>query len=266
MSSLGIKNSVDFKGIPIGYTAYGRPGAPVLLVLPGFLETRSSFDFVAQHWAKRFRVVTVDLIGHGDSGNLGYVHTMRDFAEAAWAVLRHLHIRFFRVAGHSLGGYIALELIALMPHRLRGVLLLNTHPFADSEERKRNRRRAMALAKQARHAYVGAAITALVDPSHVQQLTAELEKMHSEARGLTVQGIIAAQEGMMQRVDRRDLLAKRWPFPIVVVAGHRDPIIPLSLTESYWALPAITSRCLHSGGHLSFLEDPKVLIKATSYI
>jgi pimeloyl-ACP methyl ester carboxylesterase len=224
------------------------------VLIPGFLETRAAFIPLAEQWASRYRVLLVDVLGHGESGCAGYVHTMEDQADAVLAVLRAERIRFFKVAGHSMGGYIALALMDRVPDRIRGVLLLNTHPFADSEERRALRRRAMEIAKKEKSSYLHAAIPALVAPENADRLREELRVMAEAARTMPVQGILAAQEGMMLRPDRSGLLHTVQPFPVVVVAGLEDPVIPMSTTESFWNLPGVTRRVALPGGHLSFLE------------
>ena len=246
--------SVLYRGATVVYSCYGRRGAPAVVLIPGFLETRAAFVPLAEQWASRYRVVLVDVLGHGASGCAGYVHTMEDQADAVLAVLRAERIRFFRVAGHSMGGYIALALMERVPDRLRGVLLLNTHPFADSEERRALRRRAMEIAKKEKSSYLHAAIPALVAPENADRLREELRVMAEAARTMPVQGILAAQEGMMLRPDRSGLLHTVQPFPVVVVAGLEDPVIPMSTTESFWNLPGVTRRVALPGGHLSFLE------------
>jgi pimeloyl-ACP methyl ester carboxylesterase len=246
--------SVLYRGATVVYSCYGRRGAPAVVLIPGFLETRAAFVPLAEQWASRYRVVLVDVLGHGASGCAGYVHTMEDQADAVLAVLRAERIRFFRVAGHSMGGYIALALMDRVPDRIRGVLLLNTHPFADSEERRALRRRAMKIAKKEKSSYLHAAIPALVAPENADRLRDELHTMVEAARTMPVQGILAAQEGMMLRPDRSGLLNTVQPFPVVVVAGLEDPVIPMSTTESFWNLPGVTRRVALPGGHLSFLE------------
>ena len=246
--------SVLYRGATVVYSCYGRRGAPAVVLIPGFLETRAAFVPLAEQWASRYRVVLVDVLGHGASGCAGYVHTMEDQADAVLAVLRAERIRFFRVAGHSMGGYIALALMDRVPDRIRGVLLLNTHPFADSEERRALRRRAMEIAKKEKSSYLHAAIPALVVPENADRLRDELHTMVEAARTMPVQGILAAQEGMMLRPDRSGLLHTVQPFPVVVVAGLEDPVIPMSTTESFWNLPGVTRRVALPGGHLSFLE------------
>ena len=248
------RRSVLFRGATVVYSCYGRRGAPAVVLVPGFLETRAAFAQLAEQWASRYRVILMDVLGHGESRCTGYVHSMEDQSDAVLAVLKAERIRFFRVAGHSMGGYIALALMDRVPERLRGVLLMNTHPFADSEERRALRRRAMEIAKKEKSSYLHAAIPALVAPGNADRLKAELQAMVEAARTMPVQGILAAQEGMMARPDRTSVLRVPLAFPVAVVAGAEDPVIPLEVTEAFWHLPAVTERRLLPGGHLSFLE------------
>lgn len=243
-----------FRGVPAGYEVWGRRGAPAVVLIPGFLETRAAFRSLAAFWAKKYRVVLVDLLGHGETGCTGYVHRMEDHADLVLAVARAERLRAVRVAGHSLGGYVALALLERNPRQLRGLMLLNSHPFADSEERKVLRQRAMEVAKKQKSSYLHAAIPALVAPVNADRLREELRVMAEAARSMPVQGILAAQEGMMLRPDRSDLLRVILPFPVVVVVGIDDPVVPMYTTETFWNLPGVTRRVALSGGHLSFLE------------
>jgi pimeloyl-ACP methyl ester carboxylesterase len=112
----------------------------------------------------------------------------------------------------------------------------------------------MEIAKKEKSSYLHAAIPALVAPENADRLREELRVMAEAARTMPVQGILAAQEGMMLRPDRTHVLRRVYGFGVVVVAGVDDPVIPLEVTEAYWNLPAITERRALTGGHLSFLE------------
>jgi pimeloyl-ACP methyl ester carboxylesterase len=112
----------------------------------------------------------------------------------------------------------------------------------------------MEIAKKEKSSYLHAAIPALVAPENADRLREELRVMAEAARAMPVQGILAAQEGMMLRPDRSGLLQTVQPFPVVVVAGVDDSVVPMAVTESFWNLPAITEKRALAGGHLSFLE------------
>ena len=96
---------LDYKGANIFYTDEGS-GKPVVLI-HGFLENASMWNNLKPHISKKNRVITIDLLGHGQSDCLGYIHTMEELAETIEAVLSHLNIISSILIGHSLGGYVS---------------------------------------------------------------------------------------------------------------------------------------------------------------
>ena len=112
-----------YKNIEISYTSHGK--GSVVVLLHGFLENKSMWNTIIPILLKKNRVITIDLLGHGNSGNLGYLHTMENQAQMVKAVLNHLKLRRFIIIGHSLGGYIALALAELYPENIKKLCLMN---------------------------------------------------------------------------------------------------------------------------------------------
>jgi pimeloyl-ACP methyl ester carboxylesterase len=81
---------IQFKNTSISYSDTGKGTAIVLL--HGFLENQSMWD-IHTFFLKKNRVITIDLLGHGETECLGYVHTMEDNADAVHSVLLELGIR-----------------------------------------------------------------------------------------------------------------------------------------------------------------------------
>nr|MBF6607516.1 alpha/beta hydrolase [Flavobacterium sp.] len=137
---------ISIKQTRIAYSISGQGTA--LVLLHGFLENRWMWDYFVQQFAKKYRVITVDLLGHGESESRGYVHSMEDNADVVHAVLSELRIRKCIIAGHSMGGYVALAFAELYPDLMKGLMLLNSTSRADSDEKKTNRDRAIKAVKQ----------------------------------------------------------------------------------------------------------------------
>ena len=95
-----------FRGANISYSVKGK-GRSILLI-HGFLACKEIWKDYDSRLAKHFRVVTLDLPGHGESGCIGYVHNMELLAECIKKLLQLLVIRKTIVVGHSLGGYVGL--------------------------------------------------------------------------------------------------------------------------------------------------------------
>jgi pimeloyl-ACP methyl ester carboxylesterase len=114
-----------FEGQRIGYDVYGE-GERNLVLIHGLLMNRRMYERLAEAMAERGnRVVCVDLLGHGRSERPEEVwrYSMTAFAEQALALLDALGLEEAVVGGTSLGANVTLELAALAPKRLRGMVL-----------------------------------------------------------------------------------------------------------------------------------------------
>src|SRR5947209_6772556 len=114
-----------FDGQRLAYTIYGR-GPATTVLLPGLLLSQKMQLPVARELAKRGnRVVTLDPLGHGASDRPRdmWRYSMPAFAEQAVALLDHLELDEAIVGGTSLGANITLEVAALAPERLRGMII-----------------------------------------------------------------------------------------------------------------------------------------------
>ena len=94
---------------------------------------------------EQFRVLTLDLPGHGQSGIWGKVHSMDDLAGSVNAILEAENIEKVFLVGHSMGGYVAMAFAELFPEKLIGYSLFHSTCFADTEEKKKNRDREISL-------------------------------------------------------------------------------------------------------------------------
>jgi len=110
----------DSNGVPIHYTDEGS-GDPVVLVhgfgATGHLNWR--FAGVVKELAKQFRVVTIDVRGHGRSGKPAEVQAYGEqMVEDVVRLLDHLNIKRAHLAGYSMGGFITLKLLTVHPERV----------------------------------------------------------------------------------------------------------------------------------------------------
>ena len=101
----------------------GGAGSPVLLV-HGLGGSAENWVEVVPELVRRHRVIAVDLPGHAGSEPLGRGATMDDFASATAKVLDAEGVDRAVVAGHSLGGLVALRLARKRPDLVRGLLLV----------------------------------------------------------------------------------------------------------------------------------------------
>jgi len=244
-----------YKNTKISYSDTGKGNAIVLI--HGFLENQTMWQDLAPELCQKYRVITLDLLGHGESDCLGYVHSMEENADVVQAVLSKLRIRKAVFVGHSMGGYVALAFAELYPEKIRGLVLLNSTSKADSEERKDNRNRAIKAVKKDYTTFVRLSITNLFSEENREILTDEIEKVKIEALKTPIQGIVASLEGMKNRKDREVLLHLS-PYPKMLILGEKDPVL---IYET--ALEQIKNTAVKfvtfPDGHMSHIENREEL-------
>jgi pimeloyl-ACP methyl ester carboxylesterase len=245
-----------YKNTKISYTEQGKGTAVVLL--HGFLENQTMWNAFVPDLAKKNRVITIDLLGHGQTECLGYVHSMEDQADAVHAVLHELKIRKAVFIGHSMGGYVALAFAELYPENVKGIVLLNSTSRADSEERKINRDRAIVAVKQNYTNFVRMSIANLFSEDNREKLAEEIEQVKLEALKTPLQGIVAALEGMKIRKDREVILHFA-PFPIQLILGKKDGVLLYedNLEQIEGTKVKLTT---FPDGHMSHIENKEELL------
>ena len=113
----------------IHYTDQGK--GPAVILIHGYLETSEVWDSFAKKLSENFRVITVDMPGHGKSDMFDAVHTMDFMASSMAKLMEYLGIKKVFVTGHSLGGYITLAFAEIYHEMLSGYCLFHSQPFAD---------------------------------------------------------------------------------------------------------------------------------------
>jgi len=246
-----------YKNTKISYTDEGKGTAIVLL--HGFLENKTMWKAFVPELAQKHRVITVDLLGHGDTECLGYVHVMEDQADMLYTLMLFLKIRKIVLVGHSMGGYVALAFAELYPDHVKGLFLLNSTSRADSPERKVNRDRAVVCVKQNYTSFVSMSIANLFSEDNRERLSKEIEKVKTQALKTPLQGIVASLEGMKIRKDR-EVLMHFAPYPIQLILGKKDGVLIYkeNIDQIEGTKVQLTT---FPDGHMSHIENEKELKK-----
>lgn len=248
---------LQHKGINIFYTDKGK-GAPIIL-LHGFLENATMWETLIPILSKKNRVICIDLLGHGQTGCLGYVHSMELMAETVRAVLDCLKITRSIIIGHSMGGYVALAYAEKYPKEILGLCLMNSTANADSPERKINRDRAIIAVKQNYKTFVRIAVVNLFRPKNRRIFNKEIKKIKSEALNTPIQGIIAALEGMKIRKGREDIF-KNGTFKKLMIISKKDPVLDYkTLIQQSKDLKINTVE--FPDGHMSHVENETLFLQ-----
>lgn len=254
-------SKLKYKNINVHYTDQGK--GEVMVLLHGFLEDLSMWDEVLKSLATSCRVICVDLLGHGSTENLGYIHSMEDQAAMVKHVLDHLGITNCDLAGHSMGGYVALAIADLYPSIVTGLCLMNSTALPDDQAKKRNRDRGIRAVKQNHKTFIRLAIPNLFSEENREVFIKEINEITDKALSMSQQGIISALEGMKIRKDRTHIL-KNSSFPVFMIIGKKDPALDyLSLLRQ--ATLENIEKVVFDDGHMSHIENREALISALEY-
>ncbi|MFD0964403.1 alpha/beta fold hydrolase [Pseudofulvibacter geojedonensis] len=247
-----------YKGTTVSYTDEGKGNTIVLL--HGFLENSTMWDAIKPSLLKRNRVVCIDLLGHGKTECLGYVHEMDVMADVVAEVLQYLKIRRSIFVGHSMGGYVSLAFAEMYPDNVKGLCLLNSTTRADSKERIELRSRAIEAVKTNYKNLVRMSISNLFRPKNRKVFQAEIKAVKKEALKTPLQGYIAAQEGMKLRFDREALLHFS-PYPKMMILGKKDPVLNYEdLLDQLEGTEVLKVEL--PDGHMSHIENQQEVIDA----
>lgn len=126
--------SVDsFDGVRIEYDSYdaddGTSAKSALVFVHGWTCNRTHWRRQVSEFSGRFRVVAIDLAGHGDSGFGRENYSMPSFARDVEAVLNHEQIDSAVLIGHSMGGMVIVHAAHLLKERVVGLVGADTFKF-----------------------------------------------------------------------------------------------------------------------------------------
>jgi pimeloyl-ACP methyl ester carboxylesterase len=236
---------------------YDEGKGRVVVLLHGFLGSYKIWQNTIDDLAKSYRVIAIDLPGHGKTPCFGYAHSMDLMAKCVKAVLDQLKLKRYAMIGHSMGGYVALAFADLFPDHLKGLCLFHSTSYPDSEEKRKDRLRAIGLVKANRNVYTKNTIKNLFAAKNLKYLKDEIAFANNIAKQTGKQGIIAALHGMRDRPGR-DLILAMVDYPVMMVIGEHDNILPpQQLLEQAEHIKNKTILYFEHDGHFGFLESPR---------
>lgn len=185
-----------------------------------------------------------------------------DMRALAAAVLREAPFERFALAGFSMGGYVALEMVAQAPERIARLALLDTSARPETPASTEARLRLIELAERGRfHAVTDALLPLMLHPSRLgdEHLVATIRDM---ARRTGKEAFVRQEQAIMSRADSRPRLGAI-RCPSLILCGRDDRITPLEAHEELAAgIRGATLEVLDACGHMSTLEGPEAVSAA----
>ena len=252
-----MSKSLSFNGINVSFTESGE--GDTIVLLHGYLESNEIWDPLTEMLEKRFRVIAVDLPGHGKSGVYSEIHTMEFMAGAVKAVIDSLKIRKIFLAGHSLGGYVTLAFLELYPQSLAGYCLFHSHANPDKEATVKNRKREIRVVMAGKkNLMYPDNVTRMFSKNNLGRMKDALERSKRIASETSAEGIIAVLNGMIARPSRVTLVEKG-EKPMLWILGRDDQYFTPSVATAGVKLPENAKvLILENSGHLGFVEETAI--------
>jgi YbgC/YbaW family acyl-CoA thioester hydrolase len=233
-----------------------RGDGPALLLVHGFPLDRFLWTHQVATLAG-WRRIAPDLRGLGESDVPADGYTMAAYADDLIRLLDRLRIQRAVVAGLSMGGYVAFEMLRRHRERVAGLILVDTRADADGPD-ARAARDAMAQLAQADgvRAVAERLLPRLVGRTTQQTQTHLVEQVREMMARAPLAGVVGALRAMRERADATRLLAEI-DVPTLVVVGQEDEITPPAVARAMTdAIPSAAMTVIPGAGHLSPLEAP----------
>lgn len=226
-----------------------KPQSVNLVLLPGLLNDARLWQHQAETLSSIARVVVAD-ITRSDT-----------IAGLAADVLEQAPDGPFVLAGLSMGGYVALEVMRQAPERVLALALLDTSARADTPKATAGRHTLMALAETDFPAVTETLLPKLLHPAHVSA-AAIADPVRAMAARIGKAAFVRQQRAIMARIDSRPSL-HLIQCPTLILCGREDKVTPLEVHEEMQALiPGAILTVVEHCGHLSALEQPAAVSAA----
>jgi 2-succinyl-6-hydroxy-2,4-cyclohexadiene-1-carboxylate synthase len=243
----------------LNYRIFGI-GSPVVF-LHGFMEDQSMWDEIIPHLS--IKAVCIDLPGHGLSPiDLDSTPSILSMAKEVEKIIVHEKMEQAIVIGHSMGGYVGMELMKLLP-TLEHLILFHSHPWGDSEDKKRDRERVANLVLTKAPVFIREAIPNLFH--NPTQFKSAIERYIQLAEQMDPKAIAWAALAMKNRFDLAYIMGKK-PEKFTVISGKNDKLIQVSLLDSFCKQHKISSIMLPNVGHMAHEENRQEVIQLLNTI
>lgn len=236
-----------------------RKGETAVVLIHGYLENLDVWDDLTRILSRRYRVLSLDLPGHGISEVRSGVHTMDFLAEVVKGVLDVQSVERCFMVGHSMGGYVAEAFAAKYPETLQGLVLFHSTPNADTEEKKEDRRREIELIRSNKKELLASMFAPRgFAEQNRRRLRDEIESFEELITLNDDEGIVAVLNGLIERRDQGEMM-RALKVPQLFIFGRHDAYIPQEAAEKIaGGQPQARVSWLENSGHMGFIEEPEV--------
>lgn len=238
---------------------------PSVVLLHGFLEDMSIWEYFFKKLSRNYQVLAVDLPGFGKSSVYSSIHTMEFMAGTVNSILEKESINECIVVGHSMGGYVALALAEKYTEKMNGIILFHSHAAADDEQAKLNRNRTIEAVNQNHKGFINSFIPLIFAKENQNKFADNIDALKEIATNTPAEGIMAALKGMRDREDMTQFLSQ-FSEPVFFIIGKSDSRIQLDKVILQTSLPRNSEALILEGvGHMGIIEAREITFMAIEH-
>jgi pimeloyl-ACP methyl ester carboxylesterase len=247
------KKQLPYNNSTLHYRVGGQ-GQTVLL-LHGFAEDSSIWDDFIPQLSAHYNLIIPDIPGSGKSTLLQETQVgLEDYADSIHFILAKENINLCSMIGHSMGGYITLAFAEKYPGMLEGMGLFHSSAYADDEQKKETRKKAIEFIKEkGSNAFLKTSIPGLFTDEGKNKTA--IVQLIEKGKQFSPEALCQYYQAMIDRPDRTTIL-KTALFPVLFIMGEHDKAVLFkhSLEQSY--LPTVSHiHILRNSAHMSMLEE-----------
>ncbi len=250
----------DIKSTYTANIRYLKQGAgKVVVLLHGFPESSAIWRYIVPQLSERYTVIAPDMPGVGAS-TFAKV-SIDEMAAIVKEILDAESIKEAIIVGHSMGGYVAISFAQQFPEYVAGLTMLHSLPYADSEDKIANRRKAIQLINNGgKDAFVRAFVPNLFPEYYRKENPTVIEAQINAARTVSEQALVSFYEAMIARSDRSTTLIHA-TYPIQWIMGKDDALMDyMNILQYCYAANVNFVHVLDNCGHMAMLEMPQLLL------
>ncbi len=242
----------------LNYRVVGE-GYPVLF-LHGFLESNTMWEKLSDELAEKYSCIFMELPGHGKSHRFdGGQPSINIMMEKVKKTLLTITKDEFSIVGHSLGGYVALNLVASYSDFKGKLILLNSHPWEDSALKKGERDRVIKVVQQNKDFFIRTAIPNLY--RNPENQSDNIEKLVLEAVRMDKYSIENTLKAMRNRASHESIM-KKMSARCMVIQGQYDHLIDSDRMQQICIDQNNSFKLVKNAGHMAHHEDHEKVLEA----
>ena len=229
-----------------------------IIFIHGFPFNKKTWKPQLESLADNVTGIAIDVRGHGNTTAGHGFFSVDVFAKDLVVFIKKLDLEQVTLCGISMGGYIALRAYQLIPNRIKGLILCDTHARADDNKGKQKRFDSIqAILQYGRRPFAIGFVENVFHKDTISNNPEAVELIKSSIRRNSISSICATQLALASRTDTRDMLGAI-PIPTLLIRGANDAITPKELMEELEAaIPQASYIEIENAGHLPNLEQPE---------